>query len=95
MLHGISVTRVFLISFARRRDGICVDQRYLRFLRAVVRWLINAMVSAMNFAFLAIFAVKLRCVPCAFAVQTYGALRTMLLRPLLRRTRSASMALTL
>ena len=31
-------------------DGICVDLRYLRFLRAMLRWLENVMV----------FAVKLR-----------------------------------
>jgi hypothetical protein len=37
-----------------------VDLRYLRFLRAMVRWLKNVMVFAMFFAFLAIFAVKLR-----------------------------------
>ena len=35
---------------------------------AMVRWLINVMIFAMFFAFLAIFAVKLRCVLRAFAV---------------------------
>jgi hypothetical protein len=39
-------------------DGICVDLRYLRFLRAMVRRLIHVMVFAMFFAFLAVFAVK-------------------------------------
>jgi len=43
----------------------------LRFLRAMVRWLLNLMVFAMFFAFLAIFAVKLRCVLRAFTVKIW------------------------
>ena len=37
---------------------------------AMVRWLINVMIFAMFFAFLAIFAVKLRCVLYVFAVRS-------------------------
>jgi len=45
---------VFLPSWLRRCYG--------EFLRAVVRWLNIVLVFAMSFAFLAIFAVKQRCV---------------------------------
>jgi hypothetical protein len=45
-------------------DGICVDLRYLRFIRVMVRWLNHAMSFAMVVAIIAVFAVKLRWALC-------------------------------
>ena len=47
-------------------DGICVHLRYLRFLRAMVRWLENVMGFATFFEFLAIFAVRTAMCPLGF-----------------------------
>jgi len=53
-------------AMAQSRDalchGICVDLRYLRLLRATVRWLSHVKTFAVVFAIIAFFAVKQRCV---------------------------------
>ncbi len=59
--HRVAGKVVSVISkkaLTRRCDGICLDLRYLRFLRAMVRWLINVMIFAMFFAVLAFFAFQ-------------------------------------